>query len=197
MHIYTKLTLGIFLTIFTATSFAQGTSFRGMYFGGNFSNHDIKNVDERLIGAVIKVGYDLTNFLAIEAHGGATIEETIYKEEGFYEVRAEHAGIYARLNWRQTNSMIFGIVGYGYYKAYSSFTSDFDPALDGSGEVEDNGLSYGIGVELFGSGRTSVSASWMQLINEKDEFDNELNVGALYIGITHYLNPQKTTHAPY
>jgi hypothetical protein len=197
MRFFTKLTIGVLLAILTSTSFAEGSSFRGIYFGGGFSKHDIKDVDERLKGAVIKVGYDLTNFLAIEAQGGATIEETIYGVSGFSDERAEHAGIYARLNWRSMNSILYGLIGYGYYKGYYKFTSDIDPFFDSSGEREESGLSYGVGAELFGSGRTSVSASWMQLIKEKNEFDNELNVQAIYIGITHYFSPQKTTHAPY
>jgi len=31
---------------------------------------------------------------------------------------------------------------------------------------------------------------------EKDEFENEFDVQVIYLGITHYFNPQKTTHAP-
>ena len=191
-----RIIIGILLTIFASTSFAQGTSFRGWYFGGGLINHQFKDQDERITGAVMKFGYDVTNFLAIEAHGGATIEETLYREEGSYKVRAEHAGIYARANWRLTNVTLYGLAGYGYYKAISDFTSDTDSFYDGSAERKEKGLSYGIGLDLFGSRRTAASLSWMQLINEKDEFDSELNVQAIYLGITHYFKPQKTTHAP-
>lgn len=196
MHFKIKLIIGIILTIFTSTSFAQGSSFRGMYFGGSYSNQKIKDVDERFNGGVIKVGYDLTNFLAIEGHGGLTIKETIVGSSGISEAHAEHAGIYARANWRLTNITLYGLVGYGYYKLMWDFTSSFDPNLDGTYEREESGLSYGLGLDLFGSGRTAVSLNLMQLVNEKDEFDVELNVQSIYLGITYYFNPQKTTHAP-
>jgi hypothetical protein len=198
MYLSVKLTIGILLVCLTSTAFAD-PSFRGAYFGGSFTRHDIEDVDERFNGAVLKIGYDLTNFLGIEAHGGVTTEKTFLEAtgSGLVDVRMEHAGIYARLNWREKNSMLYALVGYGYYKIREDFTSSFDPADDALYETDLSGLSYGIGAELFGSGKTSVTANWMQLIKEKDEFDVEWNAQAVYIGITYYFTPQKTTHAPY
>ncbi len=200
MRICTKLTIGILLVLFTSTSFAEGSSFRGMYFGGSFSSHKIKDLGKRLYGADIKVGYDLTNFLAIEGQFGGTITEyfILVDELGPYaddDLRVERAGIYARANWRLTNITLFGLVGYGYYNVIDDIAY-----YDGSNETintDESGLSYGLGIELFGSGRTALSVSWMQLIKEKVEYDFELNSQAVFLGITHYFNPQKTTHAPY
>ena len=199
MCIKTKLIICILLTVFTSVSFAQGSSFQGGYIGGSFSNHKIKEFDSRLTGGVLKIGYDLASFFAIEGHGGMTIVETEYGEFGYADNRAEHAGIYARLNWRLTNITLYGLVGYGYYKAKSEYTSYIDPIFDYSGDRDEQGLSYGIGLDLFGSARTAVSLNWMQLINEKDEeyIVEEFNAQAIYLGITHYFNPQKTNHAAY
>jgi hypothetical protein len=192
MRLKAKFTIGILLFFLTSTAFAD-PSFRGFYFGGSLARHDIKDVDERYNGAVLKLGYDLTNFLGIEAHGGATTKQTYLEDIGLEKVQVhfEHAGIYARLNWRSTNSMLYALVGQSYYKIHVDYTSIPD--------YEDNlsGLSYGIGAELFGSGKTSVTANIMQLIKEKDEFGSEWNVRTVYLGITHYFNTQKTTHAPY
>jgi|GEM_PF-1612313 len=202
MCIKIKLIVCVLLAVFTSVSIAQGTTYRGMYAGGSFTNHKGKGSDERLTGGVLKLGYDLVNFLAIEGHVGGTIVETIYSDpeyldSGYTDVRSEHAGIYARLNWRLTNITLYGLVGYGYYKTKFDFIAYEDPFFDRSGENDEQGLSYGVGIDLFGSARTAVSINWMQLINEKDEFDNETNVQAIYLGITHYFNPQKTNHAAY
>ena len=192
MRLNVKFSIGILLVFLTSTASAS-PSFRGLYFGGSFARHDINDIDDRFNGAVLKLGYDLTNFLGIEAHGGATAEQTFLEATGagLVDVQFQHAGIYARLNWRSTNSMLYALVGQSYYKIHVDYTSIPD--------YEDNlsGLSYGIGAELFGSGKTSVTANIMQLIKEKDEFGSEWNVRTVYLGITHYFNTQKTTHAPY
>jgi hypothetical protein len=198
MRLNIKLTTGIVLFFLTSTAFA-GPSFRGLYFGGSFTRHDIKDIDERFNGAMIKLGYDVTNFLGIEAHGGATTKQTFSESSGAGTVDAQfqHAGIYARLNWRETNSMLYALVGYSYFKIHEDFTSFSNPANNDTYDENLSGLSYGIGAELFGSGRTSVTANLMQLIKEKDEFGFEWNVLSAYIGITHYFRAQKTTHAQY
>lgn len=200
MRFITKFIIGILLAILASTSFAQGSSFRGMYFGGSFSSHNIKDIDKRLYGAMIRVGYDLTNFLAIEGHLGGTITEyfVLVDDIGPYaddDLRTEHAGIYARASWRLTNITLFGLVGYGYYNVVEDIS--YYDGFKETDKTDESGLSYGLGLELFGSGRTALSLSWMQLIKEKDEFDYELNTQAVFLGITHYFNPQKTTHAPY
>jgi hypothetical protein len=149
---------------------------------------------------VLKAGYDITNFLAIEGQVGGTIKESysIYDNQGQealgYDVRGEHAGIYARANWRLRNFTLYGLVGYSYYNLVEDFyLAGF---VDESFNTDETGLSYGLGVDLFGSSRTALSINWMQLINEETEFDFTLDVSAAYIGITYYFTPQKTTHAP-
>ena len=187
MHFNKKLAVGILLVFMASTAFA-GPSFRGFYFGGSLARHDIKDIDEKFNGAMVKVGYDLTNFLGIEAHGGASTTQNYIDAK----VNVQHAGIYARLNWRETNSMVYALVGYGKYK----ILIDYEGPVD-SYDIDLDGVSYGIGAELFGSGRTSVTANWMQLIKEKDEFDYEWDAQVVYLGITYYFSPQKTTFAPY
>ncbi|KPJ91270.1 MAG: hypothetical protein AMJ53_11995 [Gammaproteobacteria bacterium SG8_11] len=198
MRLNIIFTIGILSFFFTSSALAS-PSFRGLYVGGSFARYDFKDIDERFNGAVIKLGYDLTNFLGIEAHGGATTERTFLEATGagLVDVSSKHAGIYARLNWRSTNSMLYALVGYSYNKVQADFTSFFDPATNDSHEDNLSGLSYGIGAELFGSSRTSVTANWMQLIKEEDDSGFEWNVRSVYIGITHYFNTQKTTHAQY
>jgi hypothetical protein len=198
MRLNVKLTIGILLFFLTSTAIAS-PSFRGLYFGGSLTRHDINDIDESFNGAVLKLGYDVTSFLGIEAHGGATTEQRFLEATGagLVDVQFQHASIYARLNWRATNSMLYALVGYSYYKIQQDFTSYFDPATNSSYEENLSGVSYGIGAELFGSGRTSVTANLMQLIKEKDEFGFEWDVRTVYIGITHYFKTQKTTHAQY
>ena len=198
MHMNVKFTISILLVFLTSTAFAT-PSFRGAYVGGSFAVHNIKGTDEKFNGAVIKLGYDVTNFLGIEAHGGATAKKTFLDTAGTELVDAQfkNASIYARLNWRSTNSMLYALLGYSYYKIHEDFTSLIDPATNSSYDDNLSGLSYGIGAELFGSGRTSVTANWMQLIKEKDKFGFEWNVQTIYIGITHYFTVQKTTHEQY
>ena len=185
------------LVLLTSSAFA-GPSYRGLYFGGSFTRLDIEDVDERFNGAMIKLGYDVTNFLGIEAHGGVTAKQTFMDETetGAVDAQFGHSGIYARLNWRSTNSMLYALLGYSYFQYHRDFTSSTDPAANNSNEGNLNGLSYGIGAELFGSSKTSVTANIMQLIKEKDDLGFEWNVRTVYIGITHYFNKQKTTYGP-
>jgi hypothetical protein len=201
MHFKTTLTIGILLAVFSSTTFAQ--SFRGFYLGGNFSQHRVKEIipfGDRLKGVVLKAGYDITNFLAIEGQVGGTIKESYSlvddqgQEVAGYDVRGENAGIYARANWRLRNITLYGLVGYGYYNLVEDFY--FEGFMDESFTTDETGLSYGLGIDLFGSSRTAFSVSWMQLIDEETEFDFTLDVSAVYVGITYFFTPQKTTHAP-
>jgi hypothetical protein len=156
--------------------------------------------DDRLKGVVLKAGYDITSFLAIEGQVGGTIKEgySLYDDQGqevfSYDVRGEHAGIYGRVNWRLRNFTLYGLVGYGYYSLVE------DQYLDGFYDytltTDATGLSYGVGIDLFGSARTALSINWMQLIDEETEDYPIFDVSAAYIGITYYFTPQKTTHAP-
>lgn len=209
MYFKTILTIGILCSVFSSTTFAQ--SFRGFYLGGSFTQHRVKETipfydslfipsDERLKGVVLKAGYDINNFLAIEGHVGGTIKESysLYNDQGQeglgHDIRGEHAGLYGRVNWRLRNFTLYGLVGYGYYNLVEDFyLAGF---IDQSFNTDATGLSYGVGVDLFGSSRTALSINWMQLINEETEFDFTLDVSAAYIGITYYFTPQKTTHAP-
>ena len=192
-----KFVIGMLLVLLTSSAFA-GPSYRGLYFGGSFTRLDIEDIDERFNGAMIKLGYDVTNFLGIEAHGGVTAKQTFVDdtETGSVDAQFGHAGIYARLNWRSTNSMLYALLGYGYFQYNRDFSSSTDPAANNSKEGSLSGLSYGIGAELFGSARTSVTANVMQLIKEKDDLEYEWNARTVYIGITHYFNKQKTTYGP-
>ncbi|MCG6970318.1 MAG: outer membrane beta-barrel protein [Gammaproteobacteria bacterium] len=196
-----RLTIIIFFILFAPNAFAQGSFSRGLYLGGSFTRHSLKDVefDGSLNGAVFKIGYDIASFFAIEGQIGGTIPEdyVIINEQGQiagdYDVRSEHAGIFLRGNWRLRNVTLYGLLGYGYYNLIES------EKIDGQSDVtyftEESGLSYGIGVDLFGSRRTALSLNWMQLIKEETEFDFTLDVSSIYLGITYYFKPQKTTHA--
>lgn len=193
------LTIIIFLAMFNSSALAQGTFSPGMYFGGSFAKHRFKDSFDglSLTGVVLKVGYDIAPFLAIEGHAGGTIKEHYFWYSqgqliGEYDLRAEHAALYARLNWHLRNVTLYGLVGSAYYKVIVD-DKVYD-SYDVSYSSSESGLSYGLGIDLFGSRRAALSLNWMKLINEEDKYGDKMEVDAVYIGITYYLKPQKTTH---
>jgi hypothetical protein len=198
MRLTEKYIIGALLVFFTTSVYAS-PSYRGLYFGGSVSALNIKGIDHTFNGAVIKLGYDLTNFLGIEAHGGST-SRRLFSDPGSDNVlgfQFRNAGVYARINFRSVNSMIYALAGYSYFKIHEEFTSNVNPASNWSYDDSLSGLSYGFGAELFGSTNTSLTANWIQLIKEKDQYGYEWNAQTFYIGITHYFNTQKTTYASF
>jgi hypothetical protein len=172
-----------------------------MYFGGGFVRHNLKDVefDGSLNGGAVKIGYDIARFFAIEGHLGATIPEDYYRFNnqgriiGDYSVRSEHAALYARGNWRLRNVILYGTIGYGYYGMVVN--EKIEGQYDITYSSEQSGLTYGFGMDLFGSRRTALTLSWSKLINEESESDGKLDVDAVFLGITYYFKPQNTTHS--
>ena len=202
MHLNVKLIIGIFLAFISSASFAElpPQSFKGFYLGGNVSKHQFNEsfTNGSIVGAMLRVGYDFNSIFALEGHiGGTTAKSYILvddqgQEIGDYNLRAAHAGVYGRANWRLLNVTLYGLLGIGYYSAIETISNN--GPMDGTYKNEATGLSFGAGVDLFGGQQTALSLNWIQLINKDTDDGQKLHVNALYLGITYYFKPQKTNH---
>lgn len=194
----------VFLVFFACNAVAETFS-RGFYFSGGFAKHSISDFpihsepeDFRLNGALFKVGYDIAPYFAVEGHAGLTAKGNYYwynnlgQAVGEYDLQAEHGALYARANWRLKNVMLYGLLGYGYYNVVvdDKVVGNYDVSYS----VRRDGFTFGVGMDLFGTRRGALSLNWLQLINEEDKYGDKLDVNAVYLGITYYLKPQKTSH---
>lgn len=196
--------LSIVFFFFSTTCFANGVapSHKGFYLGGNYSQHDYDGgfFDDNLKGGVIRAGFDFTNYFGLEGQIGLTMTESYIavdqgQDVGTSKQRAEHTGIYARFSWRLMNFNLYGLAGVGYYNRVEKNNA---PGYSvGTFETDEVGPSFGVGIDLFGSTRTALSLTWMKLINEGIGDGEELNISAMYLGITHYFKPQRTNHRMY
>jgi hypothetical protein len=202
MHFIAKLILSGFLVFMSFVSAADQLpqSFKGMYLGGNVSQHRISDTDTvNIIGGMFKIGYDFNKVFALEANLGATTTKSYTlvddqgQEIGDYKVRARNAGVYARVNWRLVNVTLYGLLGVDYYQMIQDINVTGPLGFSDTAKLDKTGLSYGVGVDLFGGSQTALSLNWMQLINEDFYGDGEkTQVNAIYLGITYYFVPQKT-----
>jgi OOP family OmpA-OmpF porin len=108
---------------------------RGRYYGENCGN-GVCSYEDVTYGAMLRVGYDFTSYLGLEAR----LLGTFMDAGSFGGQELQHMGLYLKpmLNVSE-EANIYGLVGYGFTKTNN------DGKLN---EVDENGFSAGVGVEF-------------------------------------------------
>lgn len=164
------------------------------YFGfGYYQQHTEFDTDAGSISSnpdtfVAKYGYSLFRNLAVEAHFGMSTEEV--DEETDDSVVTDYMfSVFARgeLPLAAHNITLYGLVGLSSAKAtYDTEESVLGIATPVSYSGDATGLSYGVGVELYGLPSTSLHVEWMSYLSA-DEF---ISKGFVF-GITHHFGMPK------
>ncbi|MET0072390.1 MAG: porin family protein [Candidatus Thiodiazotropha sp.] len=134
----------------------QGAGIEGYrYLGAMVSSpqykEDDSNVDFRSAGLLVRGGIELNELLAVEGHFGIFGEDVV--DEGSFQIEYL-ASIYARGNIPLIGQRIrlYGLAG------LTHFSGD----VPGFRNVDETGLGYGVGIELYGDERTALTLEWLR-----------------------------------
>lgn len=174
-----------FISFSTAHAYETRDERNNLYLGLNAGSYQDFLDEEDALGGTFLIGYDLHKFFAIESRLGLSYDssEVILGTDSIStNALLSHASIYLRGNLRFDSFTLFAIGGYSYVRLdYEVKGGPFEPVDDSDNEDD---ISYGGGIDLYGNATTAVSFQWMRVLDKGDEGE----IDAWYIGITHYLD---------
>lgn len=182
---------GCFVTGPYATAASPATNH---YFGvGYFQQHTEFDTDAGPFTSnpdsfILKYGYTLFRNVAIEVHAGTSAKEV--NETNDKSVATDYLfSVFARgeLPLPAQNITLYGLLGATRAKAtYETEQSVLGIATPVSYSKEASGLSYGLGVELYGLPSTSFHIEWMKYLSADEYISN-----GFVFGITHHFGMPK------
>lgn len=131
----------------------------------------------------VRYGYKLFKFLSVEGIL-STSDERVFEDDGTRVKNNYLVGAFARGEFEFTaaNTTVYGLLGAS--RAKTTHTTDATLLTSASSEEETaNGLSFGLGVELFGSPSTSFHAEFVRYLNT-----DYLTSEGVVLGITHHFS---------
>jgi hypothetical protein len=165
-----------------AEIFAESSGISGnRYFGINLSALRYQEGDadahEPAIGA--RYGYSFSDYLAVEGHVAAGLENDVIQDDNVVVGVDYLAGIYVRGNlflW-DPRARLYGLIGI----THGKITIE---AFNVEDKTTDTELSFGVGFELYGDSRNALNIEAMRYLDgEKDDASYE--VDAFTLGYTH------------
>ncbi len=91
-------------------------------------------------------------------------------------------GGYLRARKKMDSIGFYGLLGYGGIYTYAE---DEDSESEG-------GLSYGAGLEFFGSDSTAITIEYISLFDDTDDNDNDHSLTAINLGISYYFGVKES-----
>lgn len=131
-----------------------------------------------------KLGMELASHLAVEGQIGMTTNSS--SDRGILTL-----GGYLQAFKKFEKYKVYGLLGYSGIWAYD----------DASDDVDENGVSYGLGIEIFGSTDMAISIEYMSVLDVSVESDNptfssgDVSFQTLGIGFTYYFNDESSAFA--
>ncbi|MFV2057349.1 MAG: outer membrane beta-barrel protein [Thiohalomonadales bacterium] len=187
------LALFVFIAFLTSTAVhASHSKFHELqngYFGfaGVFFDDDNFNTG----GGALISGLDLNSVLAIEGHLGLAAEDS-YRKANNDELRTQinyFSTLRLRFNYHMRNMIPYAYLG---YSAVNMTTTTID-SNTGKSTTLDNGhagFSYGLGIDLFGSQRTSIFISTGMFLDKNGD-GVDLNLLSTMVGFRYFLSRPK------
>lgn len=136
-------------------------------------------------GYVLKVGYDLGDYLSVEGRMG-TGDQSSGDGAGLKLEGRTLSAAYVRLNLPFKKAKFYVMGGYA--------SVNVKGELPGTSHTTDlKGTSYGVGVELYGNATTALSAEYMRYVNKQKVtdaalgLDNEFDVNGLSFNLVHHF----------
>jgi hypothetical protein len=119
-------------------------------------------------GLMLRAAYEFSPALSVEAHLGTTEDDTQTTFGGTVPVTLQInalGGVYGKYSWiysqKQGWARFYGLLGMSFV----------DVEAKGQGMTandNDTGLSYGVGLDLFGSDRTAIVLEWVRYLDQSD-----------------------------
>ena len=166
----TILILGILTT--PLSSFAKEAR---LYLGIDYGDFGYEVTDtgyspDNANGYILRLGYDLNNWLAVEGHYA---DPEDFEENGSVAITSGAGfGAYGRLNLRFKQATLYGLAG------ATRITFDGESAT---------GLAYGAGLDIYGSRNTALTISYTRYFDDEAPSGADIVVDAFNFGITHYF----------
>ena len=149
----------------------------GNYFGVHYSDsldtiESDSDTEETNRGHLkVKYGTYLNDFVSIEGHAGYVTSSTA--DAGLLTF----SGLFrAEKKFEQTS--IYGLFGASAVYAYN----------DDNGNADESSISYGFGVEVFGSEYTAITLEYVSLIDVELDDGSDFSFETLGIGFTYYFS---------
>ncbi len=119
-------------------------------------------------GVMARAAYEISRELAVEAHIGTTDDDQSTTFGGAVPVSLRInvlAGVFAKYSWVHEETRgwarLYGLLG-------ASFVDVEAEAQSTTANDNDTGLSYGVGVDLFGSDRTAIVLEWVRYLDKSN-----------------------------
>ena len=146
-----------------------------LYYGLELGNgkYDVSSTDDdTLIDIGGALGYNLTRFLAVEARLGAGSSD---KNSLVGDSEVTRGSVLLKLQYKKDRVIAYAAGGVGVVN------SDIDGVSD-----DDDGLVFGVGVELFGNHKTALTISYTNYERDAAGLDYEV----ANVGFRHYFGEQ-------
>ncbi len=184
-----RLAVGLLAVCSVSTAFAEEPPTKNYFSIGYYDNsmEFSSNADNgafrvQLDNISLRYGYQLFNFLAIEGVF-TTSEERLFPDDGTKVKNNYIIGAYARgqLQFPAYNTTLYGVAGLAHGKLTYTIEGNL---LTGTttDTITGNGISYGVGVELYGAPSTSFHFEIMQYLDT-----DYLTSQGIVLGITHHF----------
>ena len=150
-------------------------------------------VDDIALGGMLQLGYDFSRYLAVEGHIGLTAENDDDFQGARIEKQLYHTSFVLRANLRGHDYAFFAFAG----QTFLIFDFEVKGVAPDSDERDESDITYGFGMDLYGTENVALTAKWQRLIQldgnkAKGEEDGEVDVA--YIGITYYFGKERTPY---
>jgi hypothetical protein len=147
----------------------EGSRYIGVMVSSPQYKEDDSDAEFRSGGMLLRGGIEFNKILAVEGHFGLFGEEN--RDAGSYQI--EYLGsIYARGNLPLigTRMRLYGLAG------VTRISGD----VPGFSDINDTGIGYGMGIELFGDGHNALTLEWLRFaVGEIHNVDYTLESAAL------------------
>lgn len=178
MH-YIRTALILVSLLLPAFAHAENSS---NYIGINVATFDSKYSTVEHDGAMINVGYDLNNYLALEVVAGAS--ET-YQEPATSDTSKINyaASAFLRFNIRLNRITLYLLGGYSQVETTSTIGGTSTTTTNESN-------SYGYGIDFYGTRDLALSVRRV-IFFDNEELSGNTHLAATMIGITYYFDTPK------
>jgi len=153
----------------------------GMYLGANVGAFSNSQSEDGLVGAALKIGFDLDRHIALEAHLGGSDWEN-YGDPHYEERIAGFTGLFFRANLPLERHKLYGLLGYSNFEFETSeyVGEDIFGEIWQNDRFERSGASYGMGLDLFLGPRSAINLQFMRYLGGEATDLNQFSVGLRY-----------------
>lgn len=164
------------LLLVTAGAAAQGGLYYGVLGTGVIYEDDTVDDQWRPVGLTAKLGQRFTDRLAIEGRVGTTTDDTQSVLGVDVDLKVDYyASAFGRFDVTTGAAKLYGLAGV----THGKLSADADTLGIGDSE-SDTGLSYGVGLDLYGNEHLAVTVEYIRHIDDDDYTIDAANLGFTY-----------------